>query len=267
MATAEGNEVVVEHGHRGHSLNHGDGPRQHASIMTPTRFHHRGIAVDIDRGLLAQQGGHGLEGHTKIDVGTVANAALYAATTIGGDGDGTGSVGGEIVVLLAATLTDALEAHTIVEALNGIDAKHGCAQIGMEFAKSGLAKPHGTAAHHAGDDTTDGVALGYDGLDEGSHCFGDLRVGTTHGIGLDKRKVELSIGSAYGNGAYLRGIGRDADAKLAQSQFGNGTTHTTRDGLTGRRTAAATMVTHTVFLEIGEVGMARAKELAQIVVV
>ena len=59
----------------------------------------------------------------------------------------------------------------------------------------------------------------------------------------------------------------DADAKLVQGQFGQRTAHHARDGLTGRRASASPMVADAELLRIGIVGVRRAIEVAEVLVV
>ena len=149
--------------------------------------------MDVEHRLLAQLGGYGLEGCTEVDGLSVADAALDAARAVGEGDDGAVGGSGEGVVLLGASLADAIEAASVVESLAGIDAEHGVAQGCMEFAEHGLAQAYGTALDDAGDDASDGVAIGLDGEDELLHllCLG--HVGTAHDVGLGEREVVAGV--------------------------------------------------------------------------
>ena len=93
-----------------------------------------GLALQIDRGLLSQEGGHGLEGHTEADVLTVADAALDAAAVVGGGGD-VAVVVDEDVVNLTAAMAYNVEAVANLKAFHSIDAEHGGTELGVEFAE------------------------------------------------------------------------------------------------------------------------------------
>ena len=82
-----------------------------------------GISFEVDRLLFLQNGSYGFEGHTEINVLTVGDAALDASAVVGG-GCGTTVYGTEDVVLLGASGGDAVEALTVFEAFDGIDAQH-----------------------------------------------------------------------------------------------------------------------------------------------
>ena len=45
------------------------------------------LAVLVDGGLVLQDGGNGLEGHSEVDILSVAYAALYSSAMVGERGD------------------------------------------------------------------------------------------------------------------------------------------------------------------------------------
>ena len=257
---------MVENGHCSHRLDNGYGSWQYARIVTSAGCQRGGISLEVDGVLLLQQGGYGLEGHAEVDVLAVADAALDAAAVVGGCGH-LAIDGAEDIVLLGATGCDAREALAIFEALDGVDAEHGCAEGGVELAELWLAEACRTALDDAGDDAADGVAFGLHLGDELLHLGCLLRIGTAHGIALCQREVVETVVALEGDVADLRGVGLNADAQLAECQLGECSAYTAADGDAGRGASAATMVAYTVFLMIGVVGMGGTEQAAHVLVV
>ena len=81
-----------------------------------------GLPVEVDRLLLAQQGGHGFEGYTEVDVLPVAQSALNAAAVVGAGDDAAVAVGHKHVVLFTAACADSGKALAILKTLDVIDA-------------------------------------------------------------------------------------------------------------------------------------------------
>ena len=106
-------EIGIENGHGGHSLNDGHSTRQHARIVATTRVNGDEIAVNIYRFLRKKEGGDRLESHTEGNGLTIADAPWDAAGMVGDEG--------ERVVLLTATLTHSSEALAVLKAFYGID--------------------------------------------------------------------------------------------------------------------------------------------------
>ena len=77
----------------------------------------------------------------------------------------------EYVVLLGAEEVHATEAFAILKSLHGIDAEHGSTQRGMQFAEDRLSQSDGTALHHTGDDSPDGVSLAFHTGNQSSISF------------------------------------------------------------------------------------------------
>ena len=80
-------QVGIGEGEGGHGFDDGDGAGEDARIVAAVGREEGGVAVDIDRRLFAQEGGHGLEGDAEDDVVAVADAALDAAAVVGGGGE------------------------------------------------------------------------------------------------------------------------------------------------------------------------------------
>ena len=119
---------MVQNDHGAHGLYHGNGAWQDAGVVPTLSLEGRGVAVDVDGLLLAEQGGHGLEGYAEVDVLSVGDASLYAAAVVGLGGHRLfflrqaflwAERSAEDVVLFAAPLSDAAEAGTILEDLRG----------------------------------------------------------------------------------------------------------------------------------------------------
>ena len=262
-----GQEHVVEHGEGCHGLDDGDGAGQHAGVVAAAGMHRGGTAGGVDGGLVAQEGGDGLEGYAEVDVLAVADAALYAAAVVGAGVDAAVGAGIEFVVELAATLFGAGKACSILEAFGGVDGEHGGAEVGVELGKDGGAQAGRAAAYEAGDDAAHGVAAAFHVGYEAGHGFGCLGVGAAHGVGFGEREVVAPIVGREGDGAHLRGVGRYADAQRAQGELGQGASHAARHRFAGRRAAAAAVVAQAVAGLVGIVGMRGAEYVAQVVVV
>ncbi len=115
---------MVKYRHCGHRFDNGYSTWQDTWIMTSASSQSGRLSVDVDCILRLQQSGNGFESHTEIDVLTIGNSALNAATVIL-NGRNTTIYRTKDVVLLRASLGDAGKALTILKALDSINAKHG----------------------------------------------------------------------------------------------------------------------------------------------
>ena len=120
-------QVGIKYRDSSHCFHDRHGTRQDAGIVTTTGGQPGRRAVPVDRFLLSEQRGDGLEGYTEVDVLTIGDAALYAATVVCPRRDATFSVRHEHVVLLAAPAAGSGKAQSVFKAFHGIDAEHGSA--------------------------------------------------------------------------------------------------------------------------------------------
>ena len=248
-------QVIVEDGHCRHGFYYGDGTGEHTCVVAAAGFQGGGLAVLGYGGLFHQDGGNGFEGNAEVDVLSVGDASLYTAATVGLGGDATLAVGDEDVVLLASSQVHARESHAILKTFYGIYAEHGMTKGGMQFAEAWFAKSYGTALHYACYDASNCIALALHLHDEVRHALGGDGVGTTDRVFLGTSEVVILICSWQGNVSHLRCVGTNADAKLAQCQFGKGTAHDTAYGFSCRRASASSMVANAILGGIGVVGM------------
>lgn len=248
-------QVIVQNGHCCHCLYHWDCTGEYTGVVAPAGFQGGGLAVLGYGGLFHQDGGNGFEGNAEVDVLSVGDASLYATATVRLGGDAPFAVGDEDVVLLASSQVHAGESHAILKTFYGIYAEHGMTKGGMQFAEAWFAKTWGTALHYACYDASNCIALALHLHDEVRHALGGDGVGTTDRVFLGTSEVVILICSWQGNVSHLRCVGTNADAKLAQCQFGKGTAHDTAYGFSCRRASTTTMVAYAVFGGIGIVGM------------
>ena len=162
--------------------------------MASFRVYNRLSSVAIHRLLLAQQGGHGLEGDAEVDVFAVGDTALYAARVVRACGDASVVVA-ERVVMLRAKIEGGVEAVAVVETFDGVDAEHSGAESRVQLAEDGFAEPDGHARDDARDDAADGVALLLDAADQRLHFGRLVGVGATHGVSFGEREIVVAIRS------------------------------------------------------------------------
>jgi len=228
---------------------------------------YNGLAsVTIDRLLLAQQGGHSLEGYAEIDVFAVGDAALYAARIVRAGGDAAVVVA-EGVVVFRTEVERGVEAVAVVEALHGIDAKHSGAERGVQLAKDGLAESDGHARDDARDDAAYRLALLPAPTDQCLHLGRLTRVGASHSVRLGEREVIVAIRAVEADTPHLRGIGADGDALGLQGELGHGTADALRNGGACRAASTAARIADAVLHLVGIVSVRRAIEITHGVVV
>ena len=260
------NQIIVEDGHGGHGFYDGHCTRKHAGVVTALCLHNRIVSFDVYRLLFHQESSYRLERYTEVDVLSVADTSLDTARVIGACVYAS-VVMVEHIVLLATTQGHVVEALAIGKAFYGVDAEHGMTQGCMELSESRLSQAYGASLDDTADDATDGIAFGLYLLDEGSHFFGLYGVGATHIVGLNQIEVVFLVVLFQLYVAYLLGVCGDADAQLFQGQLGQGTAHHARDGFASRRASATPMVAEAELLRIGIVGMRRAIEVTDVLVV
>jgi hypothetical protein len=138
--------------------------------VAPARLEDDGLAVAGHGVLRLEDGGDGLEGDGEAEGLAVGDAALDAATVVGGRGDLTGvRVDGEGVVVLGAAQAGAGEAVADLEAAAGGQAHHGLGERGGELVEDRGAPAGRDLAGDAADDAADGVALAAGVVDRGDH--------------------------------------------------------------------------------------------------
>ena len=84
-----------------------------------------GISFNVYRLLFLQNGSHGFEGYTEIDVLTIRDATLDATAMVG-DGSDVVARSDKDIILLRASGCDAIETFTVFETLHSVDAEHRC---------------------------------------------------------------------------------------------------------------------------------------------
>src|SRR5882757_4216096 len=166
-------------------------------------------------------------------------------------------------ILLAAHGGDR-EAVADLDALHGIDAHQALGEIGVELVVDRIAETHGNARGHDRDDRAAGraalahvVEIAFPGLPR-------LPVGTPEGIvagripipfaAVDLLGAELDHGAAHFH-AVPQDLARDSAGRDPHRR------------LARRLAAAAAIVAHAVFLEIGIVGMGRPETVLDLGVV
>ena len=115
--------------------------------------------------LFGENGGYRFESHPEIDVLTVGDASLDTATIVRAGGY-TPVFVDKHIVLLGTSGSDAVEARSIFESLDRIDAEHGMAQGCMQLVEFWFAHTSWTALYHTGDNAADRVAFGLHPGDE-----------------------------------------------------------------------------------------------------
>lgn len=177
------------------------------------------------------------------------------------------SRGLEEVVLLAAALADAGKALAVLKTFDGVDGKHGSAELGVKLAEDGLAEACRTARDDTGNDAADGVALAFHLKDEFFHLLRNDWIRTTHCVGFNETEIKFCPVVLAGDIANLLRPCFNINAELAQTELGDSTSHDTADGFACRGTSAATMIAETIFDIIGVVSMRGTEHVAQVVVV
>ena len=207
------NQVEIEQGHGCHGFHDGHGSGQYAGVVTSAGFEGGVHAVHVYGVLLHEYGCHGLEGYAEVDVLSVADAALNAAGVVGMRFDASVVVI-EHVVLFGAFHLQSFEAFAVFKRFCGVDTEHAGGKGGLEFAVNGLSQSDGASFDNAGHHAADGIAFALYLEDKLFHFFGFLRVGATHRVGINQVEVVGGIVFFQFDGAYLRGVCGDADAKL-----------------------------------------------------
>ena len=90
----------------------------------------------------------------------------------------------ENIVLLRTACVHAVEALTILEPLDSVDAEHRRSKSCMQLAEFRLTQSGRTALDDTGDDTTDGVALSLDLGNQSLHLGSLLWIRTAHSVAL-----------------------------------------------------------------------------------
>ena len=225
---------MVKNCHCSHCFNDGYGAWEDTRVVASACFDNGFFPVDVNRFLFAQKCCHGFERYAEADVGSVADAPLDASAVVRSRGDASVSVGDEHVVLFAASSADTGKSFAIFKTLDSVDSEHGRTQFGMQFAEGWRAQSNGAALHDAGDDSPDGVAIGFDFRDELRHFCGFFHVGAAHGVLLYQVEVELVVVALQADRPDLRSVSSDSYAKLLQCQFRQGAAYATCNGFTRR---------------------------------
>lgn len=155
----------------------------------------------------------------------------------------------------------------VLKTFGGIDAEHGFTQIGMQLVEYRFAPTGRYVPDNAGNDAAYAVALRPDGRDKFFHGESRRRVRATHGVVVDVREVVLVVVARECDRAYLRGVSGYRDTHAMQYLQGDGACYATYGRFASRCPASAPVVAYAVFGRVGKVGMRRAEEVLQVVVV
>mmetsp|Transcript_22484 Transcript_22484/g.60295 ORF Transcript_22484/g.60295 Transcript_22484/m.60295 type:complete len:380 (-) Transcript_22484:113-1252(-) len=169
----------------GHALDERWRPRQHARVVAPLGLEHDIAAVVRGRVLRLANGGHGLDGHTKVDVSSRRDAAESAARKIGLERE-RGAVGlrdrsgatrrNERVIVRRSAHAGAAEAGAKLEAFGRGQREHRVRQLCLEPIEDWLAERRRHLAADARDGASDGVLVRLDLPDQGGHLARRRRV-------------------------------------------------------------------------------------------
>ena len=91
----------------------------------------------------------------------------------------------EDVILFASESRNSGESFSIFKSFDGIDAEHGCTELGMKFVEFWFSQSCRTSLDDAGDDASDGITISLDLCDEVFHLLCLYLVWTTNRIVLD----------------------------------------------------------------------------------
>src|SRR6185503_3210497 len=197
--------------------------RHYAWIMTAFTGYFGCISGAINGRLALHNGGYRFKSHLKFNRHPIAHAALYAAREIGERFYRRRSLpfrgrvrdGAKYIVMLRAAHFAAGETRAVFKPVDGVNAQHGFAEVGMQLIKNGLAKTCRTIGDIAAYFSANRITLLADAIDMADHFFGCRPVGTAHDVFLAfvnklLRVAEFYMGSVDGtNAAYMR---HDLDA-------------------------------------------------------
>ena len=216
--------------------------------MTAAGSQRGGISFQIYRILLHQQSSNRLKGNTEIDILTIAQTALYSSAMIAlccNTGSNilihssiswrfcSISLRDKDIILLTSAGSNSGKSLTIFKTLHGVNAKHGSTQLGMKLAKFRLAQSYRATLDDASDDSANRIAVGLNLGDEIFHLLRLPLVRTAHRIIFYGVKVIQMIIFLQRDAAYLRCIGRDADAQLSQGKFSQSSAYASGNGDAG----------------------------------
>ena len=257
---------MVEYHHCSHRFHDGDGTGDYTRVVTAVCLEGGGLTFHIDGGLFLKNRGDGFEGHPEINVLSVAHTALDTAAVVGGCANLAFLVDKHVIEFTALPGGTG-KAFAILKAFHGIDAEHGASERCVQFSKLWFSDTGRTTCHHAGDDAADGVSLAFYLSDEGSHLLRYVRIGTPNGIEFCVPQVVEPVVVVKGNVTYLRGVGTHADTHLLEHQFCECSSYASANGCSRRCAAASAMVTYTILLLVGIVGMGGSKQSSQALIV
>jgi len=137
----------------------------------------------------------------------------------------------------------------------------------MQLVEDRFAKTCGTSLYDAGNHAAYGIALGLHLHNELRHLLCNHLIRATDSILFCPCQVIVKIRAWQDDVTYLLRIGLDADAKLAKSKLGKGTTHDAADSLAGGTASTAPIITDAVLPLVGEVSVRGTEHVAHILVI
>ncbi len=226
-------------------------PDADTGIMATGRHHLDRITLDIHRATSLRDAGGRFEGDRHQNLLSSGNAPQNAAGIVGEK-----SLRRDFVTVLRTLLRDALEPGTDFNTLDGVDVHHGMGNVGIEAIKHRFTQPHRHTGRHNIHARTNRVAVGANLIHDLFKLRNLRRVRSEEGILLDGVPVlELEHDRPE-----LGKIATDHSAVLLLEPFlgdragGDAQCCFARTG-----TTTATIITETVLLLIGVIGMTRAK--------
>src|SRR3569623_317650 len=250
------------HQHQGqHGLGDGRGADADAGIVAAGGDHLDRLALHIHAAAGQSQTRRRLQRQARDAVLPRRNAAQYAAGVIAQETQRRDLVAG-----LRALLFHTGETRANFDALDRVDAHQSLGDVGIEPIEHRFAP----ARRHAGGDYIDARAAGVALFAQRIHVDFQVRDlvgnGAEENVIVDLIPVEgVQIGA---DGPELGEIAADLDAvAFAQIFLGDGPRRHPHRGFARRRTTAAAIITQTVFLLIGVVGVTGAELLGDLAVI
>ena len=250
---------MIHQHQRQHRFGDRHGTQTDAGIVAAlgNRLHGLALVVDgIDR---QPQAGGRFEGHADQDVLAAGNTAQDATRVVADE-----AIGAHRVAVRAPFLLDRSETGANFHALRRVDAHHRTGDIGIEPAENRFAEARRHAAGHDIDPGADRIARFSQRIHKSFELGHALRVRAEKCIVIGRRQVDC----LQRQRPKLGQVTVDLDAQPAgQVFFCDGAGGDPNRGFPRRRAATAAIVANPVFLLISVVGMARAKNMLELLVV
>ena len=236
---------MVQQHDREHGLGDRGGTQTHTGIVAAGGAHLRGLAAGID-GIPGDDDARGrLQRHAGADRLATGDAALNPAGVVAPEAGRR-----HLVAVLGAARLDHAETVADLHALDRVDTHQRLGDIRIEAVEDGFTP----ARRHAGGDDVDartnGVAVASQGVDV------VLEFAQACGLGAEERVRigGIQVLAGQPDRAHLSQIALDTHAEaLGEHPACDRTRGHPHGGLAGRRTAAAAIVAHAVFLQVGVV--------------